>query len=197
MLFLSVLCRLARRRRAACQICSFTADSCSNCRWSSPAGQAVCAWPGRSSTPGPWAQDSAGTRGWARIGSSPARRRGASLCPVLSRRRRACAARLPGRQGHGLRAEAHSGRIVAQRCRLWGGRRRKLGRPGSGSAMAGAATWSEHGGDAFSLSSAYNDAPMPCQGIRVTFSGLISGVLKDGERSILLGCGQDREGPLG
>jgi hypothetical protein len=31
---------------------------------------------------------------------------------------------------------------------------------------------------------------MSCQGIRMTFSGLISGVLKDGERSILLGCGQ-------
>jgi hypothetical protein len=30
----------------------------------------------------------------------------------------------------------------------------------------------------------YSDAPMPCQGIRVHFSGLISEVLKDGERSI-------------
>ena len=29
------------------------------------------------------------------------------------------------------------------------------------------------------------------------FLGLIPGVLKGGERSILLGCGQDREGPLG
>ena len=43
----------------------------------------------------------------------------------------------------------------------------------------------------------YNDAPMPRQGIRVTFSDLISGVLKDGEQRVLLGCGQDREGPLG
>ena len=29
------------------------------------------------------------------------------------------------------------------------------------------------------------------------FPGLISGVLKDGERGSLLGCGHDREGPLG
>jgi hypothetical protein len=29
------------------------------------------------------------------------------------------------------------------------------------------------------------------------FLGLISGVLKDDERGSLLGCGQDREGPLG
>ena len=36
-----------------------------------------------------------------------------------------------------------------------------------------------------------------CQGIRVAFPGLISGVLKDGERGSLLGCGHDREGPLG
>jgi hypothetical protein len=42
-----------------------------------------------------------------------------------------------------------------------------------------------------------NDAPMSCQGIRAAFSGLISGVLKNGERGSLLDCGHDREGPPG
>jgi hypothetical protein len=40
------------------------------------------------------------------------------------------------------------------------------------------------GGSLSTLPGEPNDAPMPGQGIRVTFSGFISGVLRDGERSI-------------
>jgi phospholipase C len=45
---------------------------------------------------------------------------------------------------------------------------------------------------------AANDAPMSRQGIRVPFSwSHFWDSEMDGERGILLGCGQDREGPLG
>jgi hypothetical protein len=41
------------------------------------------------------------------------------------------------------------------------------------------------------------DAPMCRQGIRMAFSGLISGFWKRIVMgTVLLGCGQDREGPL-
>jgi predicted ATPase len=42
-----------------------------------------------------------------------------------------------------------------------------------------------------------DDAPMSVKAFVWHFPGLVSGVLKDGERGSLLGCGHDREGPLG
>jgi hypothetical protein len=41
------------------------------------------------------------------------------------------------------------------------------------------------------------DDSYACQGIRMAFSWSHFRVLKDGERGSLLGCGHDREGPLG
>lgn len=67
---------------------------------------------------GAMGQESGHAYGRARTGSSLARWRGAGLCPGAEPAplglRRACVVG----KAHGLRAEAHGGRILAQRCRL-------------------------------------------------------------------------------
>jgi hypothetical protein len=88
-----------------------------------------------------------------------------------------CVLPTAGPPGHRAGARLRTGGLARARRRAAATTHRPVGRPVAPGAIAGMTLRNERS-VRLTPQTTHNDAPMPCQGIRVTFSGLISGVLK-------------------